>query len=76
MKAPYKDKPWHERRTRTPSNYDGSPLHLHQVPNTEREFCAFAGDVEIYVIADSRQAAKEKARLMTPSWYAKLNWKK
>ena len=75
MTLPYL-KPWHERRTRTPASYAGEPLHLHRVPDTSREWCGFAGNVEIYVLADTRQQAKEKARLQTPSWYAKLNWKK
>jgi len=75
MQIPYL-KPWHARRTRTPPHYNGSPLHLHRVPETEKEWCGFAGDVEIYVIADTRQAAKEAAQRNTPSRYGQLNWKK
>lgn len=74
IRLPYKDKPWHQRRTRTPASYAGNALHLHKVEG--REWCAFSGDVEIYVMADTRQQAKEAAKRATPSTYGNLNWKK
>ena len=71
---PY-NKPTHQRRTRTPRDYAGTPLHLHRVPGTVNEWCAFAGGVEVYVMADDRQEAKQAARRKTPGWYGELTWR-
>ena len=73
---PYLNKPAHRRTTRTPHCYTAVPLHLHRVPGTDREWCAFAGGVEIYVSASDRQEAKQAARRKTPGWYGELVWRR
>lgn len=77
------------RKIQLPDSYHGEALNLHKVEiqdgydkggaywgNGTPLYCAFGDGVEIYVRAKDRTEAKEKARLQTPSWYAKLNWKK
>ena len=74
---PYLNKPAHLRRTRTPHDYKGAPFHLHRVPGTDNEWCAFAaGGVEVYISAGDRQEAKQAARRKTPSWYGELQWRR
>lgn len=77
-RPPYLGKDWPERKTRTARYYDGAPLALHKVPDTEKEYCAFSecGGVEIYVIADNREDAKIYARRKSPSYYRNLQWKR
>lgn len=76
MTLPYLNKATHERRTRTPRGIMPPPLHLHRVPGTEKEWCAFGGEVVIYVTASERQEAKQAARRNTPSCYGELNWRR
>ena len=76
MTLPYLNKQTHERRTRTPRGSPPPPLHLHRVPGTAQEWCAFGGDVVIYVTAAERQEAKQAARRKTPGEYGELAWRK
>lgn len=77
------------RKICLPDSYHSEPLNLHKVKLTDGYdaggayfglgtplYCAFGYGVEIYVRANDRTEAKKKAKLQTPSWYAKLNWKK
>ena len=77
IRVPYRNKDRWQRRTVTPRTYTGLRLHLHRVPDTENEWAAFDGrDVEIYVMASSRQEAKRAATLKSPGYYGQLKWRK
>ena len=77
IRVPYRNKDRWSRRTVTPRHYAGTPLHLHRVPDTENEWAAFDGQgVEIYVMASSRQEAKQRAQAKSPGAYRQLKWRK